>query len=378
MIDKLKNTVIQELINIPGFRSNRKIVVFESDDWGCIRMPSRKVYDQLLADDFRLDNCSYNRYDSLASEDDLTSLFELLLKHKDKDGKHPIFTVNTVVANPDFEKIKLSGFNDYHYEPFTKTLEKYPEHKNSFKLWKQGMKSNIFEPQFHGREHINVKRWMRSLKNNNAFVKLAFKNQMYDLSENERISEISFMDALNFEQTNELQFQKKSISEGLDIFEDVFGYKASSFIPPCYIMSNNLNSQLATCGIKSIQGNYYQLEPLVGKEHKFKKNLRYLGQKNNVNQTYLVRNAFFEPFEFIDKKLVVKNCLQQVSSALNSNTPATISTHRVNFSGNISLKNRNENLEAFNELLSQIIKKWPEVEFVTSPQLLKKINQNGL
>ena len=75
MIDKLKNAIIQELINIPGFRTNRKIVIFESDDWGYIRMPSKKVYNQLLTDDIRVDNCPYNRYDSLASEDDLTFLF---------------------------------------------------------------------------------------------------------------------------------------------------------------------------------------------------------------------------------------------------------------------------------------------------------------
>ena len=368
MIDKLKNAIIRELINIPGFRTNRKIVVFESDDWGCIRMPSKKVYNQLLTDDIRVDNCPYNRYDSLASEDDLTFLFELLLKHKDKNGKHPIFTANTVVANPDFEKIKISGFNNYHYEPFTKTLEKYPDHKNSFKLWKQGMKSDIFEPQFHGREHINVKRWMRSLQNDNALVKLAFRNQMYDLSENERISTTSFMDALNFEETNELQFQKKAISEGLDIFEDIFGYKASSFIPPCFIMSNNLNSQLATCGIKSIQGNYYQLEPLEGKEHNFKKHLRYLGKKNNVNQTYLMRNAFFEPssnptYDWNG------DVIKRAASSFFWRKPLIISSHRVNYIGYIDPKNRERNLLKLNQLLIELLKKWPDIEFMSSSSL---------
>ena len=368
MIRELKSAILRNIINVPGFHTNRKIVVFESDDWGSIRMPSRKVYDQLSADDIRFDNCPYNRYDSLASEDDLTSLFELLLNHRDKDGKHPIFTVNTVVANPDFEKIKLSGFNDYHYEPFTKTLEKYPDHKNSFKLWKQGIKSNIFEPQFHGREHINVKRWMRSLQNNNALVKLAFRNQMYDLSENERISKISFMDALNFEETNELQFQKKAISEGLDIFEDIFGYKASSFIPPCFIMSNNLNSQLATCGIKSIQGNYYQLEPLEGKEHNFKKHLRYLGKKNNVNQTYLMRNAFFEPssnptYNWND------DVMKRAASSFFWRKPLIISSHRMNYIGYIDPKNRERNLLKLDRLLKDLLTKWPNIEFMSSSSL---------
>mgnify|MGYP002841867269 CR=1 FL=1 len=129
---------------------------------------------------------------------------------------------------------------------------------------------------------------------------------------------------------------------------------------------------LKQCGVKGIQGLQSQIMPKfqVGNKNKF----HYLGEMNTYGQRYLIRNVFFEPFEFNDKKLLVKNCLQQVADAFKRNTAATISTHRVNFSGNISLKNRNENLEAFDELISQIIKQWPDVEFVTSPQLLNKIN----
>ena len=40
---KLTHAIMQ----VPGFRTGRKIVVFESDDWGSIRMPNKLVYDQL-------------------------------------------------------------------------------------------------------------------------------------------------------------------------------------------------------------------------------------------------------------------------------------------------------------------------------------------
>ena len=33
------------LINIPGYRSKRKLVVFESDDWGAIRMKDKATYN---------------------------------------------------------------------------------------------------------------------------------------------------------------------------------------------------------------------------------------------------------------------------------------------------------------------------------------------
>jgi hypothetical protein len=47
--------------------------------------------------------------------------------------------------------------------------------------------------------------------------------------------------------------------------------------------------------------------------------------------------------------------------------------HRINFSGEIFEENRNENLNYLFELFSQIKKKWPEVEFLSSDQLALKI-----
>ena len=40
----LKQTITHNLLNIPGWRTKRHIVVIESDDWGSIRMPSKDVY----------------------------------------------------------------------------------------------------------------------------------------------------------------------------------------------------------------------------------------------------------------------------------------------------------------------------------------------
>jgi hypothetical protein len=31
-------------------------------------------------------------------------------------------------------------------------------------LWIEGMQNNIFKPQFHGREHLNYKRWLNALQ----------------------------------------------------------------------------------------------------------------------------------------------------------------------------------------------------------------------
>ena len=61
-------------MNMLGRRINRKIVVFESDDWGMIRMPSKKVYEQLRNFGIDISKLHYDRLDNVESHDDLASL----------------------------------------------------------------------------------------------------------------------------------------------------------------------------------------------------------------------------------------------------------------------------------------------------------------
>ncbi len=360
-----KASLLRHFGNILGWRTDRKIIVFESDDWGSIRMPSRSVYEKLLSKGIRVDNISYNRYDSLASEEDLTSLFNTLLSVKDQNGNPVPFTVNTVIANPDFDKIKESDFTEYKYEPFTETLKRYPEHQRSFHLWREGISAGLFKPQFHGREHLNVPRWMKALRENTGYSRLAFELRMFDLSTSLIPTEYSFMDSLNHNGQQDLKFQQNSIIEGTNLFEKTFGFRSKSFIAPCYIWSSTLNETLKRCGVSFFQSAFFQFEP---SKDKLVKRLHYTGQKNNHSQYYLVRNVSFEPSE----NLVfdwVGSALSQIANAFFWHKPAIISSHRVNYIGYIDAKNRERNLILLLSLLKGIKKRWPDVEFMNSEQL---------
>lgn len=362
---KSKGTIIQNLFNAFGWHTKRKIILFESDDWGSIRVPSSKVKGLLLDKGIRLNSLSYNCYDSLASEEDLVFLFDVLLKVKDIRGNPAKFTVNTVVANPDFDKIKESNFTKYYFEPFTVTLKRYPEHQKSFELWKEGMAAGVFKPQFHGREHLNVTRWMEALYNNSGHTRLAFDYRMFDLSTSLTPSENSFMEALNYIEHNELRFHQNSLIEGTELFEKIFGYKSTSFIAPCYMWSNDLNHTLRKCGIRVFQGGIFQFQPTGGR---FKKAIHYTGQKNALGQYFLVRNVSFEPSENPSFDWV-GSALSQIANAFLWHTPAIISTHRMNYIGYIDPENRQRNLTLLGQLLKTIKRRWPDVEFMSSDQL---------
>lgn len=369
----IKSKFVRSLISLPGFKTNRKIVVIESDDWGSVRMPSREVYDYLLRHGYQVDNLSFNRYDSLACETDLSLLFDVLYSVKDKNNNPAIITANTIVANPDFLKIKASDYQRYYYEPFTETLKHYSSHQGSFKLWQEGMSAGVFRPQFHGREHLNVNRWMTALQNDTGKARFACDLGMFDFSEGTQVSENTYVDALNFESEDEINFQKDSISNGLQMFQDIFGYKSATFIAPCYIWSTELEPLLASKAVRGIQGSWYQLQPTIGKNTKFKKKFHYLGQKNKNNQNYLVRNIHFEPSENLQFDWI-SDVFQKIKLAFFWHKPVIISSHRLNFIGSVDPDNRERNLRLFAELLKGIVDKWPDVEFMSSDQLLEIMN----
>ena len=375
MKSTLKQIFTRNLLNIPGWHTNRKIVVIESDDWGSIRMPSKEVYNQLLKEGYKPDTDPYLKYDSLASEEDLMALFDVLSSVKDKHGNPAVITANCVVANPDFKRIKNSGFRDYHYELFTETLKSYSNHQNSLNLWKQGMAANIFHPQFHGREHLNVDQWMKGLQEGDKLLHKAFENEMISISSIPSKMRFGYMEALDFYDLNEKQNKEPIIKDGLHLFEQIFGFKSSTFIANCYIWHNDFEKTLFENGVHFIQGIPVQLQPqLTQNSHLLKRTYHFAGQKNKFGQSYLVRNAHFEPTQFPDGD-IVNECLSRIEIAFKWYKPAIISSHRLNFIGTIDAENASRNLKLFQSLLNQIVKTWPDVEFMTSSQLGQIINK---
>ena len=358
----------ENLFNSVGWRTKRKIVVIESDDWGSIRMPSKEVYRKFFKAGVKVNKCPYCRFDSLASEEDLSMLFEALTCYKDKNGRHPSITANSVVANPDFDKIRESNFQKYRFEIFTETLKKYPNHENSFKLWKKGIKLGIFYPQFHGREHLNVARWMNALRSGLLETRLAFDRNLFGLSttitsENRK----SFLAALDFDTLEELENIRAILSEGLQIFKKIFGFPAKSFIAPNYTWPRDIERELYQHGVRYIQGQRVQIIPTFSRQ-KRKNAHHFIGQKNHYGQIYIVRNCQFEP-SFQGGRDEVQSCLNQIKNAFFWSKPAVVTSHRVNYIGSIEPSNRDQNLIKLKHLLFLILKTWPDVEFFTTVQL---------
>lgn len=371
---RLQERFKSHISNIPGWRTRRKIVVLESDDWGTIRMPSINVIKKLKNYGLPVEKCHYMMNDALASETDFERLFNVLSGIKNGAGNFPVITANTIVGNPDFEKIRASDFESYSYELFVDTLQRYPEHQNSFDYWNKGMNEGFFHPQFHGREHVNVCRWLNDLRQGDPELLFAFQNKLFGISTTVTgANRKSYLAAYDSESLDEKRFVHSLIEDGLKQFRELFGYKSLSTIAPNYIWDDDVENVLSKGGVKYLQGGRVQRFPKVsnnGTTHA----RRFQGQKNGYNQRYLIRNCKFEPSSDHNIDWVGK-CMWDVKTAFLWNKPAIIDTHRVNYIGYINKMNRERSLRLLKELLSEIVKQWPEAEFMTSDKLGELMNE---
>lgn len=362
----VKDILLDNVTNIPGWRTRSKIVVFESDDWGSMRMPSKHAYESLLKAGIRVDKSKYDSLDSLENGADLTNLLDLLSEFKGSRGEHPVFTFNTVMANPNFKLIEDSRFLEYHFDFFFDSYKKYYG-EDLKSVWFEGINKGLIKPQFHAREHVNLQLWIRDLLSGNKDTLSAFQREFFGLKTRTSSSlQNHYLAAFCAETKEELDGVKEITRQGLQMFRDLFGFSSKSFIACNYIWPKKLEPSLSSFGIEYMQGQRVQKDPFSVKG-KIKTNYHYTGQKSG-EALYLVRNVLFEPF-FDSKRDWVNACMKQISNAFFWGKPAVISSHRINYVSNMDVRHRDRNLNMLRSLIDLILKKWPDTQFVSSDQL---------
>lgn len=363
-----RDKLAKNYINAIGWRTNRKLLLIESDDWGTIRMASRQAYESLLAETGKV-GCFFDKYDAIESGKDLEMLFEVLSSVKDKNGHPAVMSPISVMANPNFEEVEKNGFSQYVYETVLDTYQRFPQTQNSFEVAKEGIREGVWFPQFHGREHINAQLWLRTLQLRDDLSLNAFKH--HSLHSGCMPENIDYFKAFDYDSTDEKERLEKVMADGLSLFEKVWGYKAMAFCAPCGVISNDIISVAGRNGIRLAAGQYFSPNG-KGAYHKIDKKW---GDKGVEDIRYYRRNCKFEPsrshnIDWVDR------CLNDIAIAFRWGKPANIDSHRVNFIGSIYEENRDFTLKELKRLLKEIVKCWPDVEFVNSKQLYNEMTKS--
>jgi hypothetical protein len=212
--------LVENIKNIPGWRTKRKLLVIESDDWGSTRMPNKRAYQKLISEGIQVDKNNFTKFDSIASEKDLESLYTVLNSVRDVNNSPAIFTPFVNVTNPNFEKIKESGYQEYFFETFDQTLKR-ERSEGLLHLWKEGIGFGIFKPQYHGKEHYNVPLLMNFLRDDSYSIRKAFDHGVVHVPISEGVfNQIGGLAPTYFYRNKEeLILHKNSLLDGLTIFK---------------------------------------------------------------------------------------------------------------------------------------------------------------
>lgn len=354
----IKSDLYNYYLNLNLKSTKNKVIIFQSDDWGSQRMPDLQTFNSLQNESWlKIDNCPYTRNDSLENEFDFDNLINLLQSFKDLEGNNPVFTLNMNLFNPDFDKMEKSGYKEYHELNLIESYNRYNSGKVLEKLIK-AKNDNLIDLQYHGKQHFHIGEYMQLLKNNEV-VKNAAKYGFYGLSfENSPKIQSPFL-AAYYPFFNGIDLNL-NFKEGVEYFNNIFNYYPKSFIAPVYSWNKELEDYSVSLGCNIIQG-------LIKKKYSLNKedNLR----KNNKNDRIIqVRNVSFEP-SLNQNYDWVNNVARQIEIAFKLNKPAIISTHRLNYISSINSDNSSHNLKLLQNLISLILKKWTNVQFIKTSNL---------
>lgn len=376
MIGALKETIFGNLKNMFGPKTRRKIVVFSVDDYGNVRLDSAAARANLDAAGLKIYS-RFDKLDTLETKADLEQLYEVLASVKDKNQNPAVFTPFALPCNIDFEKMESEDYREFHYETlpetYLKLAAKNPQaYDGAWALWQEGIANGLMKPQFHGREHLNLSIFNDQLQKRDPQLLTALQNRSFTSISDEGYPTMQSTAAFDFWDAAENEKFVPILKDGLNQFEQVYGYRSNHFTPPVYSIHHSLFATLKQNGI-----DYIDLG-LVRKEHqgfgKYKSEINYTGKQTPEDLSIIVRNVVFEPTE--DRGIDwVAFTMKQIEAAFRWNKPANISSHRVNFCGHIDPGNREKGLSALKKLLGEIVKKWPDVEFMSADAAAKIITK---
>jgi hypothetical protein len=349
-----------------GFYTTGHIVVIESDDWGIEGITPEQL-DAIERKGYDVRHI-FTRY-SIETPEDLSALYAVLRRHKDSRGRPAVFTANFVVANPDWDAIEAGRFEAYRYIPLPDRLSDGRDTHDLARAYREGMEAGVFSPQYHGRDHFNVHAWLSKLRSGDEAYRELFKLR---LSRPPRAPGADWLGELSSVHVDlstrpsrpiPLEAQAQALHEGLAIFERLFGYRPLSTVAPYGFFDETAERLWAEAGIRYIQLANSGARRLDATGRVCGPQFRN-GERSPFGQVYLARNADLDlPGANVEKTF------QAIEWAFFRGQPAVVSIHSVNYQSAIDPERRTSALANLDGLLSSIEGRFPDLVYLTSPEL---------
>ncbi len=337
---------------------DKKIVVFESDDWGRLGVRDLEAYGSLKAKGYsQLGQNDWDYY-SLELPQDLEALYSVLLRHSDAFGLPPIFTCNFIVANPDYAKIMQTGFREFHFLDLSQGLPNLWKNRDQLTdKYRKGVALGLVYPGYHGLCHFRYEAWLKALQNREPDVLDCLEEHVsYIPSLRTEAFSYEYLEDVNPISFLSLKAQEERIKKGVWAFERIFGFPPVVTTAPRYAWNQDTEEVWYKYGIRYIGASNSQVGMMSSSGHR-------LGERNQWGMIYLIRNVAFEP----RREQSCQDAFTEIDFLFKTKQPAILETHSINFLS--SIKNfREKALERLDQLLYLIERKYPEVVYLSSHQ----------
>ena len=310
-----------------------KVVVIESDDWG-------------PGGDFHADR--------------LLRLVDVLSSYKDSLGRPAVLTADMVLTVPDLKQ--------------TMTTPDQPLKRNTLnrdfpivhQAFLTAMKNGVFVPQLHGLEHLYGEGLKRLAKKNDARAQNAIQTERWwDWETLDSPLQSHYVDGTSLPtKAHAPDIQQAIVDKATQLFEQCFGFPTASTVAPCYLWVDDTEKAWAEKKIRIIQTAGYRCPGRRenGSYFQDRQEIR-TGDRNELGQLYLVRNAMYEPVDGRREN----DCIRHIEQAFKQGIPASISTHRYNYT-----RTEDEcemSLAGLQKILYHCTKKYKDLRFVSSAEL---------
>ncbi len=230
-----------------------KAVVLESDDWGlCAWVPDDRAHRALaLLPAFRsAAGLRYGR-STLESAADVRALADVMLEIRGGDGFPPVWQANTIVANPDYDRLQPPLF-EIGELPLLRVPE-FPSRWDRPGLWdavRKAESDGVWWAELHGLHHLPETAWLMALRRGQDDVRRAHEQQSPIGVAVEASGE--------YAATEPRELRAANLRKAIAAFRALFGRMPTSFCPPDYRFDDWLEHEAASLGLSTFQGKAEQ------------------------------------------------------------------------------------------------------------------------
>ena len=306
-----------------------RAVVLESDDWGlCAWVPDEQAH-RALADTpaFRSRAGRIYGRSTLERADDVTRLVATLLEFRGRDGNHPVWQANTVMASPDYARLTPPFASDRLPLLRAPDLPSRWERPGLSEALERGRAATVWWPELHGLVHLPEHAWLEALRAGAPDALAAHAHQCFVCAAVEAAAE--------YDPSEPAETRSRALAQAVAWFRDRFGRVPGSLVAPDYRWDERLEADAEALGITILQGRAEQMGRRFGRLRHALARRRWRRRAGVAHPTRfdLPARIAFEPRGDASPhaRLGLHAAHRAVRAAWAHGMPAIVGSHRLNY-----------------------------------------------